>query len=318
MSILIVGAGATGGFFGARLARAGREVTFLVRPQRAALLATRGLRITRPDGESDLTRPRIITADQLVAGDQLAGPFDVVLITVKATALTPVIDEIGPALGPGTAIVPVLNGMGHLGPLNAAFGADRVLGGVALVSVQLAPDGGIIQLGGAAALRVGAQDGRRSPVAKQAAGQLSRAGFDFGVSHDIIAEMWSKWVFIASASASACLLGGTVGEIAAAGGEGTVRAVINETQAVARAAGYPLTKRAVANMVATLTAAGSPFTPSLYRDLRAGQPVEVEPVLGDLVAAARTEGVPTPLLDAATVALRVHQARAGQAASRAV
>jgi 2-dehydropantoate 2-reductase len=313
MSILIVGAGATGGFFGARLAQAGREVTFLVRPQRKALLATRGLRITGPDGKSEVTRPRLVTADEL------AGPYDVVLITVKATALAPVIDEIGPAVGPGTAIVPVLNGMGHLDPLNAAFGADRVLGGVAMVAVQLDPDGGIVALNGAATLRTGAQDGQRTPVVERAAGQLSGAGFDFGVSDAIIAEMWSKWAFIASASAATCLLGGTVGEIAAAeGGERSVRALIDETQAVARAAGYPLPERSVANMVATLTAAGSPFTTSLYRDLRAGRPVEVEPVLGDLIAAARKGDVLTPLLDAATVALRVHQARQGRSASQPV
>jgi 2-dehydropantoate 2-reductase len=304
MTLLIVGAGATGGFFGACLAAAGRDVTFLVRPERAALLGERGLRITGPDGASEVTRPRLVTTAEL------AGPYDVVLITVKATALGPVIGEIGPAVGPGTAIVPVLNGMGHLARLNEAFGADRVLGGVAMVSAQLDRDGGVVQLTDGASLRVGAQDGQRSPAAKRAGTELSGAGFASGVSGDIIAEMWAKWAFIASASAATCLLGGAVGEIAAAdGGERTVRAVIAEAQAVARAAGYPLPRRTVSGMVATLTAAGSPFTASLYRDLREGRPVEVEPVLGDLVAVARHEDVPVPLIEAATVALRVQQAR---------
>ncbi|HVT68111.1 MAG TPA: ketopantoate reductase family protein [Trebonia sp.] len=304
MTILIVGAGATGGLFGARLAAAGRDVTYLVRPDRAALLAERGLRITGPDGAAEVTRPRLATADEL------AGPYDVVLVTVKATALAPVIGEVGPAVGPGTAIVPVLNGMGHLSRLNAAFGPDRVLGGVALVSAQLDRDGGVVQLTDGASLKIGAQDGQRSPVVKRAAGELSRAGFAFGVSGDILAEMWAKWAFIASASAANCLLGGSVGEIAAVdGGERCVRAVVGEVQAVARAAGYRLARRSAASMTATLTAAGSPFTASLYRDLRAGRPVEVEPVLGDLVAVAREEGVPVPLLEAATVALRVQQAR---------
>jgi 2-dehydropantoate 2-reductase len=99
-----------------------------------------------------------------------------------------------------------------------------------------------------------------------------------------------------------------VGEIVAAdGGELAARAVINEALSVARAAGYPVPDPWVRQSVGLLTAAGSPFASSMYRDLRAGRPVEVEPILGDLTAVAREHDLPTPLLDAATVALRVYQ-----------
>jgi 2-dehydropantoate 2-reductase len=235
-----------------------------------------------------------------------------VLVTVKAAGLDAVTGQLGPAVGPRTAIVPVLNGMRHLGLLNAAFGAARVLGGVALISAQLDPSGDISLLNEGVSLRFGAQDGERTTVVERAAGLLSGAGFPVEVSGNIVAEMWSKWTFIAAAGAVTCLLRGTVGEIvAAAGGDQAARAIVAETQAVAQAAGYPVPDPWVRQTTGMLTAPGSPFTSSMYRDLRQGKPVEVEPILGDLIAAARVHGVHTPLLDAATVALRVYQAGRG-------
>jgi 2-dehydropantoate 2-reductase len=306
VSILIVGAGATGGYFGARLAQAGRDVTFLVREGRAALLRERGLRVTGPGGTTEIAKPHLVTAGEL------AGAADVVLVTVKAAGLDAVTGQLGPVVGPRTAIVPVLNGMRHLGLLNAAFGAARVLGGVALISAQLDPSGDISLLNEGVSLRFGAQDGERTTVVERAAGLLSGAGFPVEVSGNIVAEMWSKWTFIAAAGAVTCLLRGTVGEIvAAAGGDQAVRAIVAETQAVAKAAGYPVPDPWVRQTTGMLSAPGSPFTSSMYRDLRQGKPVEVEPILGDLIAAARVHGVHTPLLDAATVALRVYQAGLG-------
>jgi 2-dehydropantoate 2-reductase len=304
MSILIVGAGATGGYFGARLAAAGREVTFLVRERRAEQLRQRGLRITGPGGATMVTEPNLVTAAQLAG----TVPADVVLVTVKAAGLSAVIDEAGPAAGPGTAIVPVLNGMRHLDTLNAAFGTDRVLGGVALLSTQLDRNGDIRLLNDATSLRIGAQERQRTPAVERADGQLSGAGFPLSVSDNIVADMWSKWAFIAAAGAVTCLLRGTVGEIVAAGGDGAARAVVEETQSVATAAGYPVPDRDLRQTLQILTAPGSPFTSSMYRDLQQGRPVEVEPILGDLTAVARKENVHTPLLDAATTALRVYQA----------
>lgn len=312
MSILVVGAGATGGYFGGRLAQAGRDVTFLVRERRAATLRERGLRITGPSG-TEVIEPRLVTAvpdgDGPGPSDGASGPVDVVLVTVKADGLDAVIPEIQAAVGPGTAVVPVLNGLRHLGLLNSAFGQSRVLGGVAVVSTQLDDNGDVQQLNDMASLTIGAQDGRRTQAVDRASDLLSGAGFPVSVSDDIVAAMWQKWAFIASAGALNCLLGGSVGEIAAVdGGDQAARAIVDEARAVAAAAGYPLADAAVAYMLGMLTAPGSPFTSSLYRDLRQGKPVEVETILGDLIAEGRKAGQPTPLLDAATVALRVHNA----------
>lgn len=302
MGILVVGAGATGGYFGGRLAQAGRDVTFLVRERRGAALRERGLRIVGPGG-TEVIEANLVTA--IPAGDVA----DVVLVTVKADGLDAVIPEIRAAMGPGTAIVPVLNGMRHLGLLSDAFGSSRVLGGVAVVSTQLDDNGDVRQLNDMASLTIGAQDGQRTPAVERAAGLLSGAGFPVAVSDGIVAAMWQKWAFIASAGALNCLLGGSVGEIVAVdGGDETARAIIAEARSVTAGAGYPLRDEAVTYMLGMLTALGSSFTASLYRDLREGRQVEVETILGDFIAEGRKAGLATPLLEAATVALRVHNA----------
>lgn len=169
MKILVVGAGATGGYFGARLAQAGRDVTFLVRPRRAAVLRERGLRIIGLGEEETLT-PRLVTADEL------GGPYDLVLLSVKATALDRALDDIAPAVGPGTAIVPLLNGMAHLAQLNDRFGEKSVLGGVARVITTLNAEGDIVRLAPVAGLTIGEQGAaRRSGPRRSPPSSASRA-----------------------------------------------------------------------------------------------------------------------------------------------
>jgi 2-dehydropantoate 2-reductase len=302
MSILIAGAGATGGYFGGRLAQAGRDVTFLVTERRAEVLSRRGLRIVGPGGTEIIT-PRLVTPDSVGAA------ADTVFVAVKAAALEDVIKEIGPAVGPGTTIVPILNGMRHMASLNKAFGRRRVLGGVALVATQLDDNGDIQQLNDDVSLAIGGQDREPTAAAERTARELSGAGFPVVVSDDIVAAMWSKWAFIAAGGALTCLLRGAVGEIMAAGGGDVARAIIEETNSIAGAAGYPIPDGQRRQTTQVLTAAGSPFTSSMYRDLQQGRPVEVETVLGDLIAEGRKANLPTPLLEAAAVALRVYAAR---------
>lgn len=155
MKILIVGAGATGGYFGARLAEAGRDVTFLVREQRAAFLKQRGLRIAGLERELRI-EPRVLTAGQL------GGTFDVVLLTVKAAGLKSAIADLAAAVGPDTLIVPFLNGMAHMDALAAAFGADKVLGSVVHLVGTINGDGDIAILQPLARWTLGEQGGGTS------------------------------------------------------------------------------------------------------------------------------------------------------------
>jgi 2-dehydropantoate 2-reductase len=301
--ILVAGAGATGGFFGARLARHGRDVTFLVREQRAAVLRERGLRVTGPDGD-DVIRPQLVTAEGLDA------QYDVILLAVKATALGAATADLAPAVGDRTAVVPFLNGMGHLAVLNERFGPGRVLGGVVKVATEVEADGAIRQLAPGASMVIGEQDGSRTARASGLADLLSGAGFDVSQSSGIIAAMWHKWVFIAAAGALTGLLGGSVGEIVAQpGGADAGPAILAEAAAVAAAAGYPLPPAERDTTLVVLTRGGSAMTSSLSRDLRAGRRTEVEPILGDLARRAAQAGLRTPLIDLATLALRIHESR---------
>jgi 2-dehydropantoate 2-reductase len=315
MKIVIVGAGATGGYFGAKLAQAGRDVSFLVRQRRAAALRERGLRVVSPGGtEIVQIQPEVVTAAELAAGTAggsagRAAYADTVLLTVKAAGLGAAADEVRPAVGPETTIVPVLNGMRHLDTLNAVFGGARVLGGVAVLATQLDEHGDVIAYNDAASLTIGAQDGQRTDAVERTWQLLDGAGFQVVVSDNILAAMWAKWAFIASVGAATCLLGGTAGEITAAGGAPVARAIVAEAYQVAAAAGYPVPDADAERTGAMLTEAGSPFASSMYRDLRQGRPVEVDTILADLAARGRAHGVSTPLVEAAVTALRIHNDR---------
>lgn len=305
MAILVVGAGATGGYFGSRLAQAGRDVTFLVRPGRARQLGERGLRIVG-QGPDQVIAPQVVTAAELAAG-RGAAP-DLILVSVKAAALEPAMTDFAPAVGPGTLIMPFLNGMSHLAVLSKRFGDQAVLGGVIRVATQLDDDGDIRQLAPGGSLAAGAQDGSRSAALEAAFGQLTDAGFEATLSDHIIAEMWHKWVFIATVGALTCLMRAAVGDIVPVPGGGDLGpAILAEASAVCAAAGYPVPPAQNATTSAQVTAAGSALASSMFRDLSAGHPVEVEPILGDLIARGATLGVATPVLDLATMQLRVYE-----------
>ncbi|GAB1822646.1 ketopantoate reductase family protein [Herbidospora sp. RD11066] len=300
MKILVVGAGAVGGYFGGRLVQAGRDVTFLVRPARARLLRERGLRIVGL-GEETTLRPSTITANEITS------PFDLVLLSVKATALDRAVDDLAPAVGPDTLILPVLNGMRHIDVLAERFGDPRVLGGVVLVNTTLDANGDVRRLGDVQSLTYGAREGL---APDRLVGVLGGAGFATCLSADIVAEMWAKWVFIAATGGVTCLMRGTVGEVASTpGGAWFAEGVVDECASVAEAAGHPVQKEVLENTRQTVTAAGSPLTSSAYRDLVADRPVEVEQIFGDLTRRARELDVPVPLLDLVTLNLRVYQGR---------
>src|SRR5438552_8664623 len=127
MRILIVGAGAVGGYFGGRLAQAGRDVTFLVRPSRAKQIGRDGLRIISPHGDAVLT-PKLVSAEEIDT------PYDLVLLSVKAYALEAAMNDFAAAVGPETMIFPVLNGMRHVDLLIKQFGKPAVIGGFVLTA----------------------------------------------------------------------------------------------------------------------------------------------------------------------------------------
>jgi 2-dehydropantoate 2-reductase len=304
MRFLVVGAGATGGFFGASLAQAGRDVTFLVRSARAAQLRENGLAIVDPRGDVTTISPNVVTRDEL------AGPYDVVLLGVKAYQLESAIDDFAPAIASETAILPMLNGMRHIDILSARFGAEHVFGGTCIVSTTLDDAGRIVQLNDMQELGYGELDGTDSERVRRIEHALHGAGFTANVSKRIVSDMWQKWVTLASLGGINATMRGTIGDVAAApGGEAFALAYVEEATAVAAAAGHALSPAGLERIRTLLTAPGSPLTSSMYRDLLGNRPIEADAIVGDLVERARQLGVATPLVAAAYANLKIYERR---------
>ena len=281
MRILVVGAGATGGYFGGRLLQHGRDVTFLVRERRAALLARHGLQIRSAAGDANLPAPPSVQASELHA------PYDLVLLSCKAYDLEQVMDDIAPAVGPATAILPLLNGMRHLDRLDARFGATRVLGGQCVIAATLDAQGAVLHLNASASLSFGERDGSASARMQALTRQLGDAGFEARPSATIVQDMWDKWVFLATLAGITCLMRAPIGDIvAASGGTAATLALLGECRAVAAAAGHPPGEAALQRARNVLTEAGSSLTASMLRDLQHGHRIEAEHVIGDMLARA--------------------------------
>ena len=303
LRILIVGAGAVGGYFGGRLAQAGRDVTFLVRPSSAEQLSQDGLRIISPHGDAVLS-PKVIIADKIDA------PYDTVFLSVKAYALEAAMNDFAAAVGPETIIFPVLNGMRHIDILTKRFGEHAVIGGVCLVAAEIDHQGRIVQLADFQRLVYGERNGETTPRLTALDATLQGAGFDARLSLEIMQAMWEKWVQLASLGAITCLMRGTIGEIVAApGGAELSIDVLNESVAVATACGHKPSEKVLSRHAAAMTAPGSSLTSSMYRDLRKGAPVEADHILGDFIERGSAHGVATPLLKAAFVNLHIYQNR---------
>jgi 2-dehydropantoate 2-reductase len=304
MRILIVGAGATGGYFGGRLLQHGRDVTFLVRARRARQLAGHGLAIRSATGDVDIAAPPTLLASEL------AGPFDLIVLSCKAYALDQALEDIAPAVGAGTTILPVLNGMRQLDRLDQKFGARHVLGGQCVISSTLEDDGVVRHLNRMHSITFGERDGTRSERMQRITAALSDAGFDARPSDAIVQEMWDKWVFLATLAGITCLMRGSIGDIAATPrGAAAALALLDECRATAAASGYAPGERVLERARGLLTEPGSSLEASMLRDLRQGHPIEADHVVGDMLERATQRQLPTTMLGLVHAHLMVHEAR---------
>jgi 2-dehydropantoate 2-reductase len=302
MRILVVGAGAVGGYFGGRLLEAGRDVTFLVRPRRAAALAKSGLTIRSRLG--DFHRP----SPPIVLQEDIAEPFDLVVLSCKAYDLDGASASFARAVGENTSVLPLLNGMRHLDLLADRFGPKPVLGGQCVISATLDADGAIVHLNDLHALSFGELDGSRSARIETVASALLNAGFDARLSDEIRQEMWEKWVFIAAAAGITCLMRAAVGDYVAAGASDLAARLLEECAGIAAGQGFQPREAALARARAALTAAGSPLKASMLRDIEGGKPVEGDQILGDLLRrAAKPDD--RSLLRIATLHVRAYEAQ---------
>jgi 2-dehydropantoate 2-reductase len=292
MRVLVVGAGALGGYFGGCLVKAGRDVTFLARGQRAAQLAADGLRITGPH-VSFAGPVRTLLADSINEA------FGLVLLAVKAYGLDGAMRDMAPGMGPDTMILPVLNGMSHIDTLSSAFGAARVLGGMAQIGATLSVEGLIELRWPHAELVFGELAGGTSERASAIREELSVDGFRARLSAEVTQDMWEKWMIVGTVAGSTCLMRASIGEIIAGGGQEFLLRFFTELRAVGAAAGFAARSKFIGEEMAFLTDAASGAKASMLRDIERGGPTEGEHMLGQLVALARKHGVATPTLDLA-------------------
>ena len=306
MRILVIGAGAVGGYFGGRLAKAGRDVTFLVREGRAQQLHERGLVVESPD-DNFTVQPKLLLAAELKAAPQT---FDLILLSTKAYSLAAAMEDFAPAVGAATAVLPLLNGISHLDALAARFGRQAVLGGSTRISSDLDAEGRVISMDETLHdLHFGELDKAVTPRIQAIDAALRNAGFEAVLEPDITAFMWHKWTVLSALASITCLLRGSIGEVAAApGGLATANAILDESIAIATANGYRAPESFLDAVRTRLTLAGSDLTASMYRDMMRGAPVEAGHILGELLARGQAHGLHSPLLTAAYVQLGVYSA----------
>jgi 2-dehydropantoate 2-reductase len=306
MRMLVVGAGAIGGYFGGRMLQAGRDVTFLVRPKRAAELANAGLVIKSPHGDVTLKNPPTVQADKLTE------KFDAVLLSCKAFDLEDAVQSFAPAVGAQTAVIPLLNGMLHLDVLDKKFGRERVLGGLCAIAVTLNEQREVVQLAPLQSLNFGERDGKMSDRVRAIADMMASGNFGSVASENVVQEMWEKWVFLASLAASTCLMRTSVGNILSApGGKDFILGMLDESCAIATAEGFAPRAPFLERTRGMFTAEGSQMTASMFRDIKAGARVEADHVIGDLVARADAAKTPVPKLRTAYTHLKAYEKQRG-------
>lgn len=304
MKILILGAGAIGGYVGGRLHQTGADVTFLVRPARREAIERDGLVIESTKGDVTQKVKTVLTGSD-------GGPYDIVLLTPKAYDLDSAIEAIAPAVGPDTTVVPLLNGMRHLDVLDARFGKDRVVGGLARVGVAMSGDGTIHHTSPFAAISFGERSGKAPRAAlKELDAAVKKSGVDGGLNGNIEQDLWDKWIMLCSLAATNCLMRGSSGDILEAEeGEAIVLETVDECHEVAAAAGHDPGEKGMKTIRGFLTVKGSRFTASMLHDLEKGNMVEADHIVGDMIARAKKAGISTPNLRMAHANLQVYLAR---------
>jgi len=306
MRILVVGAGAIGGYFGGRLLQAGNDITFLVRPKRASELANAGLIIKSPHGDVTLNNPPTVQADKLTE------KFDVVLLSCKAFDLDDAIKSFAPAVGPNTAIIPLLNGMKHLDVLEAKFGADVVMGGQCQIAATLNAQREVVQMTPMQALSFGERKGGSSERVKAIDAIIKSGNFSGTMSETIMQDMWEKWVFLATAAGSTSSMRGAIGDIISApSGRDFVLGVRDECAAVATANGFTPRAPFIERSETMLTDKTSRLTASMYRDILAGSAIEADQIIGDLVTRADAAKVAVPRLRMIYTHLKTYENQRG-------
>lgn len=296
MKTLVLGAGAVGGYYGGRLVEAGADVTFLVRPARAELLRKNGLKIVSESGNFEGKNLKII--------ESADSHYDLIILTCKAWDLDNAMNSIAPAVGPTSAVLPLLNGMSHLAKMKDKFGAQRVIGGLCIISSTLDSDGTILHLNDKHGIKYGELDGPATDRINAIDEMFKPAICVSKKSDEIIADMWEKWVMISSLAALTTLFGASIGEIASSPyGDKIAEEIYKECLAIANAHGFKPSEA----FGERLRDKSSTLKASMCRDMENNNPIEADQIIGDLVRKAEDKNVSVPYLETVYCNLKVYE-----------
>jgi 2-dehydropantoate 2-reductase len=300
MRVLVAGTGGVGGYFGARLARAGTPVTFLARGAHLEAMRRDGLRIrSAVDGEW------VIVADAVGKVGE-GPPADVVLFCVKSFDTETAAAAVRPAVGPDTAVVSLQNGVDNEETLERVLGPGHAVGGVAYVFATLESPGLVVHTL-AGRIVAGELDGRPSPRLERLRAALVAAGVPTEVVGDIRRALWEKYLLISAQAGTTALTRSPIGVIRAVPETWRMyRTIVEELAAVARASGVPLADGVVDSIVKAAEGLAPQALSSLYHDLVQGRRLELEALHGHVVRLGERLGVPTPTVAAVYAALKPH------------
>jgi 2-dehydropantoate 2-reductase len=300
MKIAVMGSGGLGGYFGARLAKGGADVTFIARGAHLAAMRASGLAVEGPDP----VHVREVKATQDPAE---VGPCDLVLFAVKLWDTEEAIRLIRPMMGPRSTVVSFQNGVLKDEYLKAAFEPSRIMGGVGYVATTIDRPGVIRQTGPMQRLVFGEFDGSRSERAQAFLDACLKGGINAEISPDIRREIWQKYVFLVGLSGCTTTMRTTIGPIRA---NPQTRAflldVMREVVAVGRAQGVNLDADYAEQRLTLADDVAPDMTSSMHHDLERGNPLEVRWLSGGVMSLGTQAGVPTPLNRAIFDILALH------------
>jgi 2-dehydropantoate 2-reductase len=303
MRVLILGAGAVGGYVGAKLLSAGADVFFLARSTRTAELSKEGLTVTSPLGNF---------RSAVNAGAAPPSGFvpQVIIIACKAPGLGDAVAAIAPHIASETRLVPLLNGVAHLEMLNLRFPETRVIGGLVHGALTLRWDGVIEHLTPFFSMVAGPVSSPSDPVAEGIVELIGKAGVDARLCNNIRQEMWNKLVFLTTLAAGTCLMRASIGTIVATDhGQEVISRLLEESTAIASVEGFAPDEASMRSYRRLLTERGSSFTSSMLRDILGYRHTEVDHILGDMLRRAQRHGLDPPVLKIAHAHLQCHEAQ---------
>jgi len=307
LRITIMGTGGVGGYFGARLAHAGHEVSFVARGRQLAALQAGGLRVLSPLGDLHLPRVRAIEHPAQI------GQADLVIFGVKLWDTVAAAESMRSLVGEHTAVVSFQNGVVKDDLLRQALGPRALAGGVCYIASTIAEPGVIRHTGAMQKLVFGEFDGMRSERLQRFAAACAEAGIDHELSTDIRMRQWEKFVFLVGLSGATTTMRVPVGVLRdEPRARVFMRDLMHEVVQVARAEGVALPPDYAENRLAFADGLPPTMTSSMHHDLDRGGRLEVPWLAGDVVARGQKLGVPTPCNRAVADILAVHAAgRAG-------